>query len=156
MAVTEPQPGQAVSRRGAICTAAGACAGIGALGLLLSACGSDNSGGSSDASSASPPPSSGSTLAKVSDVPVGGGKLVTAPGGMRVMLTQPTQGVFKAFDARCTHQGTIVDPPQKGIMTCPNHGSQFATADGSVRRGPATAPLDTVAVQVKGDSIVTV
>ncbi|MGH3429425.1 MAG: Rieske (2Fe-2S) protein, partial [Terriglobales bacterium] len=66
-----------------------------------------------------------------------------------------TQWVFHAFDAHCTHQGTIVDPPQKGIMTCPNHGSQFAVADGSVRRGPATAPLDTVAVQVKGDNIVT-
>ncbi len=143
-------------RRQALCVAAAACAGVGALGAGLAACGtpaaSKDTGAGKSATNA---PRSATSLAKVSDVPVGGGKLVTDPSGLRIMLTQPSEGVIKAFDARCTHQSTIVDEPADGAMTCPNHGSRFNAADGSVLRGPARSPLGSIAVQVSGGNIVT-
>ena len=143
-----------VSRR-AICSAVG----VAVIGIGLAACGSADSGGDatgdSDAQGPAAVPQQGKPLAKLADIPVGGGTLVTAPGGLRVMITQPSAGVVKAFDARCTHQRTIIAEPRKGIMTCPNHGSRFKAADGAVVRGPATTPLDPIAVRLSGENIVT-
>ncbi len=149
-----------ISRRGAICSTVGVCVGAVAVGTGLAACGSgDSDSKGADDSAADdaggPAPLQGASLAKLADVPVGGGVLVTGAGGLRVMLTQPSAGIVKAFDARCTHQRTIVAEPANGIMTCPNHGSRFKAADGAVVRGPATAPLDTIAVRVRGSEIVT-
>lgn len=142
-------------RRQALCVAAAACAGVGELGAGLAACGTPAASKDTGAGkSATDAPRGATSLAKVSEVPVGGGKLVTDPNGLRVMLTQPSEGVIKAFDARCTHQSTIVGEPADGAMTCPNHGSRFNAADGSVLRGPARSPLGSIAVRVSGGNIV--
>lgn len=46
-----------------------------------------------------------------------------------------------ALKAECTHLGCLVQPePMGGGFACPCHGSKYA-ADGSVKRGPAPAPL---------------
>jgi cytochrome b6-f complex iron-sulfur subunit len=95
----------------------------------------------------------GSALAKVSDVPVGGGVIVNSPQGM-VLLVQPTAGTIKGYNPTCTHQGTTIGAPQSGVMTCPNHGSQFNAADGSVKKGPAARALATIAVKVDGANVV--
>lgn len=95
----------------------------------------------------------GSALAKVSDVPVGGGVIVNSPRGM-VLLVQPTAGTIKAYDPTCTHQGTTVGTPQSGVMTCPNHGSQYNAVDGSVKKGPAARSLATIQVKVDGANVV--
>jgi Rieske Fe-S protein len=50
--------------------------------------------------------------------------------------------------------GTIVDAPKDGVAVCSNHGSEFSTEDGSVKKGPATQPLPTVEVKVEGDQVV--
>ena len=71
----------------------------------------------------------------------------------RVVVTQPTAGVFKAFDATCTHAGCIVGSISGGKITCPCHGSQYRVADGSVARGPTEAPLPMKTVTVKGGII---
>ncbi len=131
--------------------------GAGATGavVFLAACG--GSGGSSgtptgNAGTSGPaaPATTGDpgVIARVSDVPVGGGAVVGA-----VLLVQPTAGVIKAFDAHCKHLGTIVDPPDHGVVTCPAHGSQYRAADGSLLRGPATSGLTPIAVKVEGGSI---
>ncbi len=148
--------GGQVSRRRAICSVAGVCVGAAAVSTGLAACGSGDSGGNTadEPPAAASAPQQGQPLARLADVPVGSGTLVTAPGGLRVMITQPSAGVVKAFDARCTHQRTVVAEPQNGIMTCPNHGSRFQATDGEVVRGPATAPLDTIAVRLDGQDIV--
>src|SRR4051812_38930234 len=44
-------------------------------------------------------------MIKVTDIPVGGGKIYDQ---RRIVVTQPTAGTFKAFDALCTHMGCVV------------------------------------------------
>ena len=150
------------SRRQVLC---GLAVALLAPGALAAACG--DGGGSSGGSAATTTGAAGGAgsaasttgggtagaLAKLSDVPVGGGLIVDGPSG-KVLLVQPTAGTVKAYDPTCPHQGFTVDPPQGGVITCPNHGSQFNADDGGVKRGPAAGPLTTVNVKVNGDSIV--
>ncbi|WP_235994553.1 Rieske (2Fe-2S) protein [Nonomuraea montanisoli] len=95
----------------------------------------------------------GQVLAKTADVPVGGGTLVEQ---WKIMITQPAEGVFKAFSAVCPHRGCAVGSPQDSVMTCPCHGSEFAADSGKCLKGPATAPLTAYQVKVVGDGIVAV
>jgi Rieske Fe-S protein len=121
--------------------------GLGALGVaaVLAGCGGDDSSdGGNDA------PDSGAELASTSEVPVGGGLVLTDE---QIVLTQPTAGEFKAVSAACTHQGTLVDELGEEGIRCPNHGSLFSPEDGSVTQGPATKPLPAVEITVDGDKI---
>ncbi|HWJ81047.1 MAG TPA: Rieske (2Fe-2S) protein [Nocardioides sp.] len=139
-----------VSRRQAL--AGAAATGIGVP--LLAACagssgtGSGGTGGSGGAASA---PKAGNALVATADVPVGGGVVLAQQG---IVVTQPTQGDFKAFSAVCTHAGCTVSGVSGGEITCPCHGSQFSITDGSVDGGPAPSALPSVPVQVKGDQVV--
>jgi Rieske Fe-S protein len=90
-------------------------------------------------------------LAKTSDVPVGGGKILT---DKKIVITQPTAGAFHAFTAVCTHAGCIVDQVGGGTIDCPCHGSKFSANNGSVVNGPAASPLAAVSIKVKGTNIV--
>ena len=123
--------------------------GLGALGVAaaLAGCGGgdDESGGGGGDT-----PDTGTELASTSEVPVGGGIVLADEG---IVITQPTEGDFKAFSASCTHQGTLVDEVQEGGIHCPNHGSLFSPEDGSVVQGPATKALPTVDIEVDGDRI---
>jgi Rieske Fe-S protein len=87
-------------------------------------------------------------IAKTADVPVGSGVIVD-----KVVVTQPTAGVFKGFSSACTHKGCTVDKIADGTIDCPCHGSKF-NLDGTVAKGPAQEPLATENVTVQGDSIV--
>ena len=89
-------------------------------------------------------------LAKTSEIPVGGGKIFT---DKKVVVTQPTQGEFKAFSTVCTHQGCTVGKIEGGTIDCPCHGSKFAIADGSPTHGPARRPLPEAKITVSGDTI---
>ena len=90
------------------------------------------------------------TLARTSEIPVGGGKVFDA---LKVVITQPTAGDYKAFSAICTHQGcTVKDVSSDGIK-CPCHGSTFDIATGAVTKGPATKALPTKSVTVGSDGI---
>ena len=95
-----------------------------------------------------PPPVD--ALAKVSDIPVGGGKIFK---NEKIVVTQPKAGTIKAFSAICTHQGCMVGSVDKTI-DCPCHGSKFSITDGSVVETPASSPLAAVNVTVTGGSIV--
>jgi Rieske Fe-S protein len=129
-----------------------------APGALVAACSDGDSSGSSTPTDGgggggSTAPGQAQGLAAVADVPDGGGLLVDDPDG-NVLLLVNNGGEIKAFNAACTHMGTTVETPKNGIALCPNHGSEFATTDGSVKKGPATQPLATVNVKVDGDQVV--
>lgn len=132
-----------------------------AVGLpVLSACGSDASETGSDpyapaptSSSSDPdesPDGGGGAITTTSDVPVGGCAVFS---DQKVVITQPSEGDFKAFSSTCTHQGCTVSASTEGVIPCGCHGSQFSLEDGSVVRGPATGPLSAVEISVEGDSI---
>lgn len=141
----------------------GGVLGLGVALPVLAACGSGDdeasSGGSpSDAgSSAGDSGGSGSgsggaadALTTTGDVPVGGGAIFEE---QKVVVTQPTEGDFKAFSATCTHQGCLVTEVTDGGIDCACHGSIFSIEDGSVVEGPAEEALAEMTVTVDGDSI---
>jgi Rieske Fe-S protein len=89
-------------------------------------------------------------LASTSEIPVGGGKVFS---GQKIVVTQPAQGEFAAFNAVCTHQGCTVASVQGGTINCPCHGSKYRIADAAVVGGPAPRPLAKVEITVEGDAI---
>ncbi|MFE6158226.1 Rieske (2Fe-2S) protein [Streptomyces sp. NPDC056486] len=148
----EPLP--APSRRSVV-----AAAGVVSLAAALAACGeSEDDGYGSDPAADEQKPSdaekpggaAGAVLAKTSEIPVGGGKIFKEEG---VVVTQPTEGEFKAFSNRCTHKQCPVTSVEGGTINCPCHGSKFAITDGSVKASPAPKPLPAAEIKVEGDSI---
>ncbi|MEV4714777.1 Rieske (2Fe-2S) protein [Micromonospora sp. NPDC049374] len=164
--MSEPQQGAGISddqvptgpgmrTRRAVLTGAGA---VGAA-VVLTACG----GADDDGAAPSPGPQVTNTgdagggdregaqsLARTTDIPVGGGAVFAAQG---VVITQPTAGDFKGFDPVCTHQGCPVSNVDGGTINCTCHGSKFSIEDGSVKAGPATTPLPAKNIKVDGDQI---
>ncbi len=82
-------------------------------------------------------------------MPEGGGALVDGPGGTKIVVARISATEVKAYDATCTHQGSTVAEPAGGTITCNSHGSQFASADGAVKKGPATTGLRAVGVRLR-------
>ena len=94
------------------------------------------------------PPSG--AIGKTSEVPVGSGKIYKAES---VVVTQPTEGEFKAFSSICTHRQCPVTKIEGKDISCTCHGSKFSIADGSVTNGPAEKPLEEFQVTVAGEEI---
>ncbi|MCN0153842.1 Rieske (2Fe-2S) protein [Salinispora arenicola] len=90
------------------------------------------------------------SLARTSDIPVGGGAVYPAQG---VVITQPSPGEFKGFDPICPHQNCPVANVDGGTINCTCHGSKFSIENGSVLTGPSTQPLAPRDVKVTGDRI---
>jgi Rieske Fe-S protein len=136
--------------------------GAGAAGAtaVLAACGTDDAdnGGTGTGSGATTPPAGGgdtgsaggTKLADAADIPVGGGAIFASQG---VVVTQPAEGTFKGFSSTCTHQSCPLSSVKDGSINCTCHGSQFSIEDGSVKKGPATKPLEEKSVTKDGDSI---
>jgi Rieske Fe-S protein len=152
------------SRRTVLACAGAACA------ATLAGCSTYNSNsggvdapqGAQSTESSSAPAASGSgagssggggaaVLAKTSDVPVGGGTILT---DKKIVITQPQSGTFHAFTAVCTHAGCTVGSVSSGTINCPCHGSRFNINNGSVVNGPAASPLAPINIKVQGTSIV--
>jgi nitrite reductase/ring-hydroxylating ferredoxin subunit len=83
------------------------------------------------------------------------GQLRTAKvGGVDVLLTR-VDGQIYAIGDTCTHWGCSLAEGELGgrTITCHCHGSAFDLADGSVARGPATAPEPTFEVRERNGQI---
>ena len=78
-------------------------------------------------------------------VPVGGGIVLPAHG---VVVTQPVEGEFAAFDTTCPHRGCLVRSVAAGTIACFCHGSRFRVADGTPAGGPAAEPLRRIPLAV--------
>jgi nitrite reductase/ring-hydroxylating ferredoxin subunit len=132
----------------------GGVVGLGVGVPLVAACGGGDEGGDAGGSGGTGTTASGA-IGKASEVPVGGGKIFA---GDKV-VTQPTEGDFKAFSAVCTHQGCVVAEIKGENIDCTCHGSQFSIVDGSNTRGPndtpagSVKPLPELKVTVKGGEI---
>lgn len=152
----------------------GCAALLGITGPLLVACGGDADEGSGAApgpegsSSATASPANGESsgggtsgpaqgIIAAAEVPVGGGVIVQS---RQLVVTQPEEGVFKAFSSVCTHQGQQLGAVSSGRITCPFHGSQFSVEDGSNVAGPngseagSVPSLQEVAVRVAEGRVV--
>lgn len=140
--------GHDLSRRGVMRGAA-----VGGLALpVLAACGGGDAatGGSSGGASSGGGGGASGELAPTTDIPSGGG---TVFPDQKVVVTQPSDGEFKAFTAVCTHRGCIVASVADGTINCDCHGSKFSIEDGSVANGPAASPLEEVKITVEGGEI---
>lgn len=90
-------------------------------------------------------------LIRISDVPVGGGRIVLP---QRIAVTQPRPGIYRAFSAVCTHLGCLLTAVRDGGIECACHRSRFSIADGTVQGGPAPFPLLRLEIRVEGDMVV--
>ncbi|MFJ8625250.1 Rieske (2Fe-2S) protein [Kitasatospora sp. NPDC093550] len=138
-----PETSPAASRRTLLCGAAAVLAAGGAV--AVTGCSSASSSGSSGSSAKGPV-----DLGPASAVPEGGG---TVFRDQKIVVTQPTAGQYKAFSAKCTHAGCIVDQVKNQQIQCPCHGSRFGIADGAVQDGPAPSPLPAYTVTVDGGNL---
>jgi nitrite reductase/ring-hydroxylating ferredoxin subunit len=133
--------------------------GLTALGVAaaLAGCGGDDGGTTTPTEKDTPTDSqnNGGTstqtvLAETGDVPVGGGLILTDE---KIVITQPTDGEFKAFTAVCTHQGFTVTSVEDEQIRCSHHGSVYDFESGDNIGGPAPAPLEPIAITVKNGKI---
>jgi nitrite reductase/ring-hydroxylating ferredoxin subunit len=131
--------------------------GLGALGVAaaLAGCGGGSSSpGTSSTQETTSAGTSGDVLAKTSEVPVGGGIVLT---DKKIVLTQPKAGTFEAFSAICKHQGFLVGEVSGNTITCLQHGSTYDATTGA-RTGPPApvgSALGRIKITVKGGDIVT-
>jgi nitrite reductase/ring-hydroxylating ferredoxin subunit/uncharacterized membrane protein len=74
--------------------------------------------------------------------------------GADLLLYRSGDDVY-ALASRCSHRGGPLDKGtiSEGTVTCPWHRSTFSLADGSVLRGPATAPQPAYDTRVRDGKI---
>ena len=60
----------------------------------------------------------------------------------------------RPLEQRSALRDGLVTSIANGTIVCPCHGSKYAIADGSVKDGPAPAPLPAKTVKVDGDNLV--
>jgi nitrite reductase/ring-hydroxylating ferredoxin subunit/uncharacterized membrane protein len=70
------------------------------------------------------------------------GKPASAMAGDTPVLLLKHHGHLHAMHDRCSHRGCLLSggEVEGESVTCPCHGSRFSLLDGSIERGPATAP----------------
>jgi nitrite reductase/ring-hydroxylating ferredoxin subunit len=113
--------------------------------------GTPSTGSSTTPSTGSSGGSGADVLVAASQVPVGGGVILTGPN---TVVTQPTKGTFEGFSATCTHMGCTVYKVTDGRIICPCHGSMYSVTTGDVLSGPAPRPLPKKPVKLDGANIV--
>ena len=133
---------------------------VGAGGVcLLAACGSSSGSGSTGGSDTASDEGAASADAAapsgvpVSDVSLGGGVIVGDVDPPYV-VTQPSEGDYRAFSAVCTHTGCTVGSVEDNEIVCPCHGSRFDASSGEVLQGPASGPLPERQVTDEGGTLV--
>lgn len=96
------------------------------------------------------PGGSAAPLATLDRVPSGSGLILP---DAKVVLTRDADDTVHGFSAVCPHQGCTVGSIGDGTIDCPCHGSRFDVRTGAVVTGPASSPLDPIAVVVRQGGI---
>jgi len=91
-------------------------------------------------------------VCKTTDIPVGSGKKFDV-SGTPILITHPSQDVFRGFSALCTHDKAVMSTVVNSEIECPVHYSVFNADNGSVIKGPAQRALGKVTVEVQGDAV---
>ena len=94
-------------------------------------------------------------IVKLSKIKVGGTYSFQLKNGAPALLFRTKTGVF-AFQTICPHQGGSAKyfAPRK-LIVCPVHNASFDPfKKGAVVAGPASSPLPSVKVAIKGDWII--
>lgn len=92
-------------------------------------------------------------LGMVNEVPVGMGQKFTVSPELTVLVTQPREGVFRGFNATCTHAGCIVSGVREGEIACGCHGARYDIDSGEVTAPPAPDPLAKIILEVRGEEL---
>jgi Rieske Fe-S protein len=92
-------------------------------------------------------------LGMTQDVPVGSGTKFPIDSTLTILVTQPREGVFRAFDATCTHAGCIVTGVQEDQIACGCHGARFDVDSGEPVAGPARSALGPIVLEVRGTEL---
>ncbi len=143
----------AVTRRAILVTSV-----AGAAGLTLAACATEPQLAQTTPPSGTvdqtPEPTLGEVmLGMTSAVMVGSGAKFEIDGALTILVTQPLNGVFKAFNATCTHAGCIVNGVQDNQIACGCHGARFDIETGGVLAGPARQALGKINLEVRGEEL---
>jgi len=94
-------------------------------------------------------------IAKSSEVPRNSAVSFTAKnryGNTTTYILTRNSDELLAMDATCPHKGCIVAVEREGLL-CPCHNALFDAKNGDVLRGPASYPLDRVAVREENGTI---
>ena len=94
-------------------------------------------------------------IVKLSKIKVGATYSFQLKNGAPALLFRTKTGVF-AYQTICPHQGGLTKyfAPRK-LIVCPVHNASFDPfKKGAVVAGPATSPLPSVKVAIKGDWVV--
>jgi nitrite reductase/ring-hydroxylating ferredoxin subunit/uncharacterized membrane protein len=77
--------------------------------------------------------------------------------GSRVLLYRTADGRIQGLADRCSHRGCSLSDGSvdeaAGTVTCPCHGSTFLLEDGTIVRGPATAPQPAFETRVRDGKV---
>ena len=92
-------------------------------------------------------------VGKVSEVEPGKSKVYEV--GDRYVAVCNVSGNFYAVDDLCTHdEGSLDEGDLDGFeIECPRHGARFDVRTGQVTALPASLPIDTFEIRVRGDYI---
>jgi 3-phenylpropionate/trans-cinnamate dioxygenase ferredoxin component len=93
------------------------------------------------------------TVASVSEIPVGGRKIVRLDD--REVAVFHFEDGYYAIEDLCTHDGgPVAEGELDGdVIECPRHGARFNVKTGAALCLPATSPVPTYKVRVEGDEI---
>ena len=101
-------------------------------------------------STPTPTEPSGVLIATLADVPSGATFEFDLEGEKAILVN--FNGDYRAYMNRCTHKGGPNELQGEAIV-CQWHDSKFDPNDGAVEQGPAAAPLEAIAIEVRDDGI---
>lgn len=96
------------------------------------------------------------TIARASEIPVGGVKLFRYPNEKeQCLLVRIGENDYAAYSQKCTHLSCAVYySRQDNQLICPCHNGRFSIRDGAVIQGPPTRALPHVILERTDDEII--